>query len=110
MTYDVDKIRSEFPILTRTVYGKPLIYLDNAATSQTPRAVVDRVEEMYYAHKANVHRGVHCLSQEATDAMEPRGRPQVYQRPVDRPGHIHTWYHRGSQSGGRQLRPAARTG
>ena len=44
MTYDVDKIRSEFPILTRTVYGKPLIYLDNAATSQTPRAVVDRVE------------------------------------------------------------------
>lgn len=70
MTYDVDKIRSEFPILTRTVYGKPLIYLDNAATSQTPRAVVDRVEEMYYAHKANVHRGVHCLSQEATDAME----------------------------------------
>ena len=64
------KIRSEFPILDRKVYGKPLVYLDNTATSQTPRRVVEEVEKMYYYHKANVHRGVHCLSQEATDAME----------------------------------------
>ncbi len=67
---DIQAIRADFPILDRTVYGKPLIYLDNTATSQTPRTVVDGVVDMYYRHKANVHRGVHCLSQEATDAME----------------------------------------
>ncbi len=67
---DVSAVRADFPILDRTVYGKPLIYLDNTATSQTPRVVVDAVTDMYYKHKANVHRGVHCLSQEATDAME----------------------------------------
>lgn len=67
---DVDALRSRFPILERKVHGKPLIYLDNAATTQTPSSVVDAVTDMYYAHKANVHRGVHCLSQEATDAVE----------------------------------------
>lgn len=67
---DIDVIRKDFPILGRKVYGKTLIYLDNTATSQTPRRVVDAVTDMYYTHKANVHRGVHCLSQEATDAME----------------------------------------
>ena len=69
-TLDVSAVRADFPILDRTVYGKPLVYLDNTATSQTPRVVVDAVTDMYYTHKANVHRGVHCLSQEATDAME----------------------------------------
>ncbi len=68
--YDVEQIRRQFPILSRTVYGKPLVYLDNAATSQTPTSVVDATVEMYRSHKANVHRGVHCLSQEATEAME----------------------------------------
>lgn len=63
-------VRDQFPILTSTVYGKPLIYLDNAATSQTPRRVVDAIERAYLTRKANVHRGVHCLSQQATDAME----------------------------------------
>lgn len=67
---DINQIRSKFPILDRTVYGKPLVYLDNAATSQTPRSVVEAVDTAYLSHKANVHRGVHCLSQEATDAME----------------------------------------
>lgn len=67
---DIEGIRKDFPILDRKVYGRPLIYLDNTATSQTPRMVVDSVTDMYYMHKANVHRGVHCLSQEATDAME----------------------------------------
>lgn len=62
--------RREFPILERTVYGKPLVYLDNAATSQTPRRVVEAIERAYLTRKANVHRGVHCLSQEATEAME----------------------------------------
>ncbi len=63
-------IRSEFPILERNVSGRPLIYLDNTATSQTPRQVVEEVERMYYSVKANVHRGVHTLSQEATEAQE----------------------------------------
>lgn len=63
-------IRSEFPILERKVSGRPLVYLDNTATSQTPREVVDEVVRMYYDAKANVHRGVHTLSQEATEAQE----------------------------------------
>lgn len=68
--YDVDALRRDFPILGRKVNGKPLIYLDNAASAQVPRAVVDDIVDVYYSHKANVHRGVHSLSQEATSAME----------------------------------------
>ena len=67
---DVNTLRRQFPILDREVDGKPLIYLDNAATSQTPRCVVEAIEQMYYRHKANVHRGVHTISQEATDRVE----------------------------------------
>ncbi len=67
---DVNAVRADFPILTREVNGRPLVYLDNAASTQTPRAVVDDIEHIYYTSKANVHRGVHCLSQEATSAME----------------------------------------
>lgn len=66
MNYDTEAIRRDFPILERKVYGKPLVYFDNAATSQTPRQVVDEINRMYTQEKANVHRGVHCLSQEAT--------------------------------------------
>lgn len=66
----IEDIRRQFPILDRTVYGKPLVYFDNAATSQTPRRVVEAIDRAYLTRKANVHRGVHCLSQEATDAME----------------------------------------
>ena len=65
-----EEIRELFPILSREVEGKPLVYLDNAATSQTPRPVVEAITEMYYKHKANVHRGVHTISQEATDLVE----------------------------------------
>lgn len=64
------RIREKFPILDREVYGRRLVYLDNAATSQTPRQVVETVDNMYYHTKANVHRGVHTLSQEATDMQE----------------------------------------
>lgn len=67
---ETGKIREHFPILDRKVWGKPMIYLDNTATTQTPREVVDEVCRMYYTEKANVHRGVHCLSQEATASME----------------------------------------
>lgn len=64
------KIREKFPILDREVYKKKLVYLDNAATSQTPRQVVEAIDNMYFHTKANVHRGVHTLSQEATDMQE----------------------------------------
>lgn len=67
---DVDKIREEFPILSRSVAGKPMVYLDNTATSQTPSRVVDEINRIYTHTKANVHRGVHTLSQEMTDLQE----------------------------------------
>ena len=67
---DVQKIRKDFPILNRTVNGKPLIYFDNAATSQTPQQVIDVIVDYYSNYNANIHRGVHSLSQEATDAYE----------------------------------------
>lgn len=68
---EIERIRAEFPILDRKTYGeRPLVYLDNTATSQTPREVVEAVREMYVSHKANVHRGVHLLSQEATKLQE----------------------------------------
>jgi len=70
MAYDIDYIRSQFPILDQQVHGKPLVYLDNAATAQKPKAVVDAITHYYYNDNANVHRGVHTLSQRATDAME----------------------------------------
>lgn len=70
MNYQIDKIREDFPILSRTVYGKPLVYLDNGATTQKPRCVVDAMTEEYYNVNANVHRGVHFLSQRATDLHE----------------------------------------
>ena len=67
---DVEKIRKDFPILGREVYGKPLVYLDNAATTQKPRCVIDSISEAYCNENANVHRGIHFLSQHATDLME----------------------------------------
>ncbi len=67
---DVNSIRKDFPILTRTVNGAPLVYFDNAATSQTPKQVVDVISDYYYRYNSNIHRGVHTLSQEATDAYE----------------------------------------
>ena len=67
---NVDKIREDFPILKRTVHGKPLVYFDNAATSQTPQIVIDTIVDYYSNYNANIHRGVHTLSQEATDKYE----------------------------------------
>lgn len=72
--FTADKYRDDFPILSREVYGKPLVYFDNTASTQTPRHVVDTVTDMYFHHKANVHRGVHALSQEATSLMEESRR------------------------------------
>lgn len=67
---DVERIRRDFPILGREVYGKPLVYLDNAATTQKPQCVIDAISEAYCNVNANVHRGIHFLSQQATDMME----------------------------------------
>lgn len=68
--YDIQKIREDFPILSREVYGKPLIYFDNGATTQKPRCVVEAITNEYYSVNANVHRGVHFLSQQATELHE----------------------------------------
>jgi len=68
--FDVESIRKDFPILSRSVNGKPLIYFDNAATSQTPQQVIDVIVDYYSNYNSNIHRGVHTLSQEATDKYE----------------------------------------
>lgn len=70
MKFDLDNIRSQFPILTREVNGHPLIYLDNAASSQKPKVVLEAIENYYSKFNANVHRGIHTISQEATEMME----------------------------------------
>jgi cysteine desulfurase/selenocysteine lyase len=70
MKYDINKVRADFPILSREVYGRPLVYLDNAATTQKPLCVLDAMRQEYLNVNANVHRGVHYLSQQATDLHE----------------------------------------
>jgi cysteine desulfurase/selenocysteine lyase len=75
---DIKKIREDFPILKREVNGKPLVYLDNAATSQTPQQVIDVIVDYYQNYNANIHRGVHALSQEATDKYE-QARQKIQQ-------------------------------
>src|SRR6185312_4214656 len=69
-SYDVDRIREDFPILGMQVYGKPLVYLDNAASAQKPKAVLDRIQQAYTSEYANVHRGLHYLANAATEAYE----------------------------------------
>lgn len=75
-SYDVNRLRADFPALSRKVYNRQLVYLDNTATSQTPRQVVESIEHSYYNTKANVHRGVHTLSQEMT-ALQEAARERV---------------------------------
>lgn len=77
--FDVDRVRADFPILQRTVYGKPLVYLDNAATAQKPQAVIDALTRSLLEENANIHRGVHWLSQRATEQYEAaRGTVQHF--------------------------------
>lgn len=89
-----EKIRGEFPILKREVNGRPLIYFDNVATSQTPRCVVDEIKRCYETTKANVHRGVHTLSQEATDLQEHTRR--LVQRYINASSHEEVIFTRGT--------------
>lgn len=94
---DITKIREQFPILSRLVSGRPLIYFDNAATSQTPTRVVDAIVDVYTSHKANVHRGVHTLSQEATD-MQEHTRRRVAQY-INARSHREVIFTRGTTEG-----------
>lgn len=94
---DIAKIREQFPILSRQVSGRPLIYFDNAATSQTPARVVDAIVDVYTSHKANVHRGVHTLSQEATD-MQEHTRRRVAQY-INARSHREVIFTRGTTEG-----------
>ena len=76
---DVERIREQFPILHQQVHGKPLVYLDNAASAQKPRAVIEAVEECYQSYYANIHRGVHALSERSTYAYErARGKARIF--------------------------------
>src|SRR3569623_495436 len=89
--FDAARYRAEFPILAQEVHGKPLVYLDNAATTQKPRRVIEAIEHYYTADNANIHRGVHLLSQRATDAYEAAREginlvAQSYGRPRFKPG------------------------
>ena len=68
--FDVEKIRSDFPVLRQKIHGKPLVYLDNAATAQKPQSVIDAIIKFYEVDCANIHRGVHELSQRSTEAYE----------------------------------------
>src|SRR5712692_10829287 len=70
MSFDVERVRADFPILHQQVHGKPLVYLDNAASSQKPRAVIDALKHYYENDHANVHRGVHALSERASELYE----------------------------------------
>lgn len=70
MIYDIQKIRNDFPILSQTVHGKPLVYFDNSATTQKPQVVIDEITKMYTTYNSNIHRGIHYLSQQATNAYE----------------------------------------
>ena len=74
---NIDSIRQDFPILETQVYKHPLVYLDNAATTQKPRQVIEKIEEGYRRQNANVHRGVHFLSQMATEAHEDARRTKM---------------------------------
>src|SRR3990167_9198751 len=68
--FNVQKIRRDFPVLHQKIYGKPLVYLDNAATSQAPQSVIDAMNRFYLEYRSNVHRGVYHLSERATEAYE----------------------------------------
>ena len=101
-SYDVARVREDFPALAMKVYGKPLVYLDNAASAQKPNAVLDRMTEAYKSEYANVHRGLHYLANAATEAYEG-GRAKVAKflnAGAHRGDHLHPQRHRGDQPRG----------
>ncbi len=94
LPFDVERVRRDFPILARTIHGKPLVYLDTAASAQRPLAVIEAVDDFYRNHNANVHRGVHLLSQEATDLYE-QARSDLA-RFINAPSHREIVFTRGT--------------
>lgn len=102
---DVARLREEFPVLQRKVHGKALVYLDNAATSQTPQPVIDVFSDYYGRYNANIHRGLHTLADEATAAFEGTRKTVrgFFERTGCAPDYFHPWHHRSHQSGGQQL-------
>ena len=107
--YDVAKIREDFPILAERPYGKPLVYLDNAASAQKPKAVLDRLTYAYEHEYANVHRGLHYLANAATEAYEAARETvrRFLNAAFDRRDHLHPLRDRGDQPRRRELRPEA---
>ncbi len=103
--FDVAAIRGDFPALAQQVHGRPLVYLDNAATTQKPRQVIDAISRYYERDNANVHRGVHALSERATDGVRRRARDRarVHQRAVRCGDRVHAQCHREHQPGGARL-------
>ena len=103
------QVGADFPILRRQVHGKPLVYLDNAATTQKPQVVIDAITRYYSEDNANVHRGVHHLSERATEAYEARGGSSpLTSTPPDARDHLHPQRHRGHQPRRPDLRPHPR--
>jgi hypothetical protein len=100
--YDVAAIRRDFPILSREVYGKPLVYLDNAASAQKPQQVIDTISHAYANEYANVHRGLHYLSNTATENYEAAREKdaRVPECAIGRRHHLHPLGHRSHQSCG----------
>jgi len=92
--YDVARVREDFPALAMKVYGKPLVYLDNAASAQKPNAVLDRMTEAYKSEYANVHRGLHYLANAATEAYE--GAPRRSFLPATPPRRSTLWRRPGA--------------
>ena len=108
--FDVEAVRRDFPILAQRRNGKPLVFLDSAASAQKPRAVLDAIDDCYQRYYANVHRGVHWLSQQSTEAFEEAREtvaalPQRARRLRDR---VRARHHRGRQPGGVELGPPQR--
>ena len=109
--WDLERIRADFPVLHQTVNGKPLVYLDNAASSQVPQVVIDRGSMYLEQEHSNIHRGVHYLSQKATTAYEGApNRKTVYQCTRSQGMHFRAWHHRGYQPGDAWLRSEVHRG
>ncbi len=97
MNFDIDKIRNDFPILKETIYNKPLVYLDNAATTQKPQVVLDKLMEVYTKYNANIHRGVHFMSNKATTETETARK--IIQQFLDAPNSHEVIFTRGATEG-----------
>ena len=119
--YDVNRIREDFPILGMQVYGKPLVYLDNAASAQKPKAVLDRIQQAYTSEYSNVHRGLHYLANAATEGYEgarekvraflnaPRAEEIIFTRNVTEAINLVAYTYRRASASSRATRSCSRS-